>query len=321
MDNRDKISMIETEGLTKYYGDLCAINRISFKVKEREIFGFLGPNGAGKTTTQRILIGALKPDRGRAMICGYDIQRESFHAKSVIGVVPEVPNFYTDFSPWENLMLTGELYRVPGKKRKERAEDLLKTFGIYHKRDKKSKELSKGMKQRLLLCLALIHNPLVLFLDEPTSGLDVQSSRLIRDIIRELNQKGATIFLTTHNIEEANELCDRIAIIDHGKIATIDSPENLKKTFQSVQSVEVTFSPPLDKIDSLKDIPGVNEIKKLGDKFRLYTENQTEVISALIDFARRRNLKLITLNTLRPSLEEVFVIITEEHKGWNYGNQ
>lgn len=309
---------LEVEDLTKYYGELLAVDHISFQVEKSEIFGFLGPNGAGKTTTQRMLTGVLEPSEGKALIMGYDIQKDGFYAKRLMGVVPELANAYVDLSPWDNLMLMANLYGVPRQRKKEKAAELLRVFELYERKVSKTKTLSKGMKQRLLLCMALVHEPQILFLDEPTAGLDVQSARLIRDLIRTLNEDGVTVFWTTHNIEEANQLCDRVAIIDHGRIATIDSPENLKKEFQSVQSIEVAFTSEFDRIDLLERIHGVNQVKKLGDKIRLYTDDQTAVVTAVTDFARANNLKFTTLNTLGPSLEDVFIKITEEHEGWNY---
>lgn len=312
---------IRVESITKYYGPLLAVDHINFTVHNHEIFGFLGPNGAGKTTTQRMLTGVLKPDTGKAWVMGYDVQREGFYAKRLMGIVPELANAYIDISAWDNLMLMGELYGVPRQRRRERATELLMMFELYERKDGKAKGLSKGMKQRLLLCMALVHDPQILFLDEPTTGLDVQSARLIRDLIRKLNADGVTVFLTTHNIEEANQLCDRVAIIDHGRIAVIDSPENLRKAFQRVQSVEVAFSTPLDRVDVLEKIPGVNEVRKLGHKFRLYTEDPAGVVGELVDYARTNGLQFSTLNTLGPSLEDVFVKVTEEHEGWDYGKE
>jgi len=309
---------IEVKNLTKYYGRLLAVDHISFQVEEGELFGFLGPNGAGKTTTQRILTGVIEANDGNAEIMGYDIRKEAFHAKSIMGIVPELANPYIDLSTWNNLMLMGQLYGVSREKRSKKATLLLKMFELYERRNQKVKTFSKGMKQRLLLSMALISEPRILFLDEPTTGLDVQSARFIRNLIGELNGEGVTVFLTTHNLEEANQLCHRIAIIDHGKIATIDSPQNLRQTFQRMQSVEIGFTTPFDKIDLLEKLTGISKVKKMGDGFRLYTEDLPRVIQELISFARKNDLRFTTLNTLSPRLEEVFVKITEEHIGWDY---
>jgi len=305
-------NVIEAINLTKYYNEFLAVDHIKFEVEKGEIFGFLGPNGAGKTTTIRMLTGLTKPSEGTARIFGHDIQSETIVAKRYMGIVPEISNIYDDLSAWDNLMFTGELYRVNKSERERRAKELLDMFGLYDRRNEKTKGFSKGMRRRLTISMGLISNPQSLFLDEPTSGLDVQSVLIIKDVVRELNQKGVTIFLTTHDIEEANVTCDRVAIIHKGKMAAIDTPERLKKTIQSVQSIEVAFDKALPKImKELENIPLVNKVHKEGDKFRLYTQDPATVLSGLWEYAKANNLKPISLSTLGPSLEDVFVRLTE----------
>ena len=306
---------IEVSNLTKEFGKLVAVDHISFQVREGELFGFLGPNAAGKTTTIRMLTGVIKPNEGTALILGYDIGKEGLRTKQLMGIVPEMANAYVDLSAWNNLMLTGELYGVPKKHRQMKAGKLLKEFGLYERKDHLVKGFSRGMKQKLLLCMALINEPRILFLDEPTSGLDVESQRLIRDMIRELNERGTTVFLTTHNMEEANQLCDNIAIINHGKIATIDSPERLKSRSTGLQSIEVSFSKAVG-IAELMKVPGVNEAKKRGDKARLYVDDPSTVIDELVEFTRSRKIRIISLNTLAPTLADVFLkLVREDEKG------
>lgn len=304
-------SVIEVNNLTKYYGELKAVDHISFEVKVGKIFGFLGPNGAGKTTTVRMLTGVTIPDEGTAQIMGYDILKEPIKAKEVMGIVPEASNAYVDFSAWSNLMLIGELYGVPKKERERKAEELLQKFGLHERKNEKVKSFSRGMKQRLIICMALINSPQLLFLDEPTIALDVQSARLIRDMLLELNKDGVTIFLTTHNMEEANLLCDEVAIINQGKIAAIDSPERLRTKIGRLNAVEVSFTSPPD-LEKLSEIPSVREIKKLGDKVRLYTNNPGEVITHIVDYTKENNSQITTLQTLAPTLEDIFVMLTEE---------
>ena len=305
---------IEVKDLTKNYGEITAVNHINFEVRKGEIFGFLGPNGAGKTTTIRILTGVIKPDDGTATIMGYHILKEPLKAKKIISVVPEMANAYIDLTAWQNLMLIGELYGVPKKERQKRAGHLLKDFKLYQRRNQLARGFSKGMKQKLILCMALLTEPKVLFLDEPTAGLDVESARLIRDTIRQHNKDGTTIFLSTHNMEEANQLCDRIAIINHGKIAAIDNPENLRMKSSGLKSVEVSFNKPV-ATNELSKISNVTEAKKIGDKTRLYTDEPHSVINSLIDYARSKGLTIISLNTRAPTLEDVFIKLIREHKG------
>ncbi len=312
MKMRKMENAIEAINLTKYYGDLLAVDHINFEVKKAEIFGFLGPNGAGKTTTIRMLTSLTTPSEGTAKVFGYDIQGQTIAAKRYMGIVPEISNIYDDLSAWDNLMFTGELYQVSKPEREKRARELLEMFGLYNRRSEKAKGFSKGMKRRLTISMGLINNPQLLFLDEPTSGLDVQSALIIKDVVRDLNKKGVTIFLTTHNIEEANVTCDRVAIIHKGKIAAIETPERLKKTIQSVQSVEVAFDKTSPKLlKELEKIPLVNEVHKEGDKFRLYTHDPASVLAGLWEYAKANDLKPISLNTLGPSLEDVFVKLTE----------
>jgi len=270
---------IKVKNLTKDFNGLRAVNNISFEVRKGEIFGLLGPNGAGKTTTIRMLTGILEPTRGEAYIGEYNIQKTPIEAKQIMGIVPEMANAYIDLSALKNLLLMGELYGIEKEKRIKKAENLLKLFQLYGKRNQKVKTFSKGMKQRVILAMALMNDSKILFLDEPTVGLDVESVRLIRDLIRKFNQKGITIFLTTHNIEEANLLCDRVAIMNYGKIVAIDHPEKLKHTIQSTSSIEVAFRKATSK-EELK-FRGVVEVKKTGDKFKLYSKKVENVIPLL----------------------------------------
>jgi ABC-2 type transport system ATP-binding protein len=303
-------AIVKAQGLTKNYGQLLAVDHVDLEVFEGEIFGLLGPNGAGKTTTIRMLTGQTKPTCGAALIAGYDIIHEPIKAKESMGVVPEVSNVYDEMSAWDNLIFAAELYGVPKSERGERAAELLRLFGLYERRGDKVGNFSKGMKRRLTIAAALIHKPRVVFLDEPTTGLDVQSSRMIRDLLKQLNESGVTIFLTTHYIEEADQLCQRIAIINQGKIVALDSPEKLKAKAEEQHVVEVSFSSAKDLEDQLKDLKYVSGVSRVGDKFRLYVKDASEAIPMLTDFCRENNLKIVSINTLKPSLEDAFVKIT-----------
>ncbi len=302
---------IEVSHLVKRFGSLTALDDISFSVGEGEIFGFLGPNGAGKTTTIRILTGISSPTSGTATIFGHDIERETIAARRSMGIVSETSNVYDDLTAWQNMLFSAELYHVGRKEREKRSEDLLALFGLSDRRDDKARGFSKGMKRRLTLAMGLVNSPRLLFLDEPTSGLDVQSNLIIRDVIADLVREGVTVFLTTHNIEEANLMCDRVAIINAGTIAAIDAPERLKKTIRSVQSIEVSFDrAPPGLEDNLRRLPMVNDARKAGDKFKLYTEDPSVVIDAVTAYARGHDLKVISIMTLGPSLEDVFIRLT-----------
>jgi ABC-2 type transport system ATP-binding protein len=297
---------ITVQGLTKRYEDVTAVDHISFEVKEGEIFGFLGPNGAGKTTTIRILTCLIKPDGGKAFVAGFDVLKDPIKVKQRIGVVPEISNVYVDLTAWENLVLIGKLYGMPMQKVRENATNLLKEFGLYEVKDKLARAFSKGMRQRLLLCMALVNDPEILFLDEPTSGLDVESARILREKIISYNREGKTVFLSTHNMEEANQLCHRIAVINHGRIAAIDTPENLRAQSMELQYIEVAFNKTVN-VEEFSRNTSVNKVMPAGNKVRIYTADPSTVIEDLVEYAKRNNLRILSLNTMMPSLEDVFL--------------
>jgi ABC-2 type transport system ATP-binding protein len=302
---------IEVSHLTKKFGALTALNDISFSVDVGETFGFLGPNGAGKTTTIRILTGISYPTSGTASIFGHDIGRETIAARQSMGIVSETSNVYDDLTAWQNMIFSAELYHVHRDLREKKAAELLTTFDLFERRNDKAHGFSKGMKRRLTLAMGLVNSPRLIFLDEPTSGLDVQSNLIIRDVIKGLIDEGVTVFLTTHNIEEANMMCDRVAIVNRGTIAAIDAPERLKKTIQSVQSIAVSFDhASAHQFDEVRHLSMVNDAVKEGDKFRLYTEDPATVIESVMEYARARNIRVISISTLGPSLEDVFIKLT-----------
>jgi ABC-2 type transport system ATP-binding protein len=300
---------ITVRELTKHYRDLTAVDHISFDVKRGEVFGFLGPNGAGKTTTIRILTGLIKPDGGKAFVAGFDVLENPIEVKQRIGVVPEVSNAYVDLTAWENLVLIGKLYGVHPQKLKENATNLLKEFGLYEVKDKLVRGFSKGMKQRLLLCMALVNDPEVLFLDEPTSGLDVESARLLREKIIRYNKDGKTVFLSTHNMEEANQICHRIAIINRGRIAAVDTPENLRAQSMELQYIEVAFSKMVEPQDFSENSSIIKAVSA-GNKVRIYTADPSAAIEFVVEYAKKNNLRILTLNCMMPSLEDVFLKLT-----------
>src|SRR3954470_12577793 len=215
---------VEVNGLEKHYGDVRAVDGVSFSVAEGEVFGLLGHNVAGKTTTIRMLTGRARPNNGTATILGYDVVRDRPRIKPVINAVFEDPNLYERFSGRDNLALFAELYGAPAS----RADELLETVGLTAAAKRKVKTYSSGMKQRLLVARALVNKPRVLFMDEPTRGLDPTSARELRTLVAQLAKSGTTVFLTTHYMEEADELCDRVAFLSQGRIVALDTPRELK---------------------------------------------------------------------------------------------
>jgi len=303
------MNALEVEHLVKRFGSVTAVDDVSLTVREGETFGFLGPNGAGKTTTIRLLTGVLTPDAGTVRINGIDIHRHPLDAKMQMGVIPESSTVYGDLSAEQNLHLSGKMYGMPRALRDERIDEILSQMGLNEKRRSPVNTFSKGMKQRVSIACAIIHRPRVLVLDEPTSGLDVQSRRLVIETIRHMNEQGSTIFLTTHNIEEANTLCQTVCIINKGKIVAQDSPERLKKMFDTTQSVEVSFDRAVPR--DLFVAEGILRAEPCGDKWRLYTDNPDRVLKYLVLRAERESLGITSLTTSGPSLEEAFVQITE----------
>jgi ABC-2 type transport system ATP-binding protein len=237
---------IQVTGLTKVYqadkgrAPLRAVDGIEFAVRAGEVFGFLGPNGAGKTTTIRMLTGLTRPTAGAARVLGFDLAADVTRIKKRIGVVPEASNLYDELSALDNLVFSMQLYGVPRAGRRPRAEELLARFRLSDKRDAPFARLSRGMKRALTIAAALAHRPSLVFLDEPTTGLDVMSARGLRRMIAELRDEGVTVFLTTHYLEEAERLCDRVAIVVRGRIVALDTVDGLKAAAPGKTAVEVT---------------------------------------------------------------------------------
>ncbi len=302
------MKVVEAYDLMKRFGRIVAVNGVSFSVRKGEIYGILGPNGAGKTTTIRMTIGVLTPDKGEAYIMGYNVHREPIKARSLIGVVPEISNPYVDLTVWDNLMLIGGIYCLPKDVKLRRAIDLLKTLEIYDVRDRKVKTLSKGMRRRLLLAMALISDPDILFLDEPTSGLDILSARIIRNMLLELKKQGKTIILTTHNIDEAGLLCDRVAIMKKGKIIASGTPEELKIKFGMYTRISICFDREVNERDLKGCLEGLDVVIQGR---RLIITCKTEVLNEVLDkittMIKYNKLRIKELKASGLSLEDVFV--------------
>jgi ABC-2 type transport system ATP-binding protein len=305
------VDAIRVSDLTKFYGPIQAVDHISFDVKEGEVFGFLGPNGAGKTSTIRMMVGLTHPSSGTAWIDGHDVTKEPVEVKKTIGLVPETSNLYGELSSLKNLIYQAELYGVPRKERRIRALTLLEEFGLKEHQDKPFQALSRGLKRRLTIAAALIHNPKILFLDEPTTGLDVMSARGLRKLILDSKKKGLTIFLTTHYIPEAESLCDRVAIIVKGKIRIIDTPENIKAQVKENEILEIGLDrPPEDWKNMFLSIDGIKKILIEERRIRFHTKSIDQVTSSIIKFLEERGAKIQSINTLSPSLEDAFVKLT-----------
>jgi len=308
---------IVASGLTKHYGDLVAVDGVSFKVARGEIFGLLGPNGAGKTTTIRMLVGLSRPTAGRARVAGFDISSDLVRLKGAVGVVPETSNLYDELTTLQNLIFMAQLYGVPRSKRRERAQGLLAEFGLLERRETLFRNLSRGLKRRLAIAAALIHSPQMLFLDEPTLGLDVMAARNLRGMIQELNRAGTTVFLTTHNIPEAEALADRVGIIVKGRLIALDSPAALRLKIQAATVLELNLERLTETvIEDFSALPFVSDAYKEGDsRLRLVLKEATSLagqagIYEVIQLAQRKGLKIRSISTITPTLEDAFVKLT-----------
>lgn len=233
--------LIETEKLSKIFGDKVAVNQVSFHVFRREIFGFLGPNGAGKTTTIKMIVGLLQPTSGSVKVAGFDVQSQPLLAKAVNGYVPDTPNLYPKLTGRELLRFVGDLYEMDRQQVDRRIEELLKLFDLIDASDDTIDSYSHGMKQKTAIAAALMHDPRVLVLDEPTVGLDPKSARLIKDILRQMADRGAAIFLSTHILEIAERMCDRIGIINQGEVIAIGNMDELRSKGGGGGSLEDIF--------------------------------------------------------------------------------
>jgi ABC-2 type transport system ATP-binding protein len=322
---------VEVSNLTKRYGEVLAVDNISFDVSKGELFGFLGPNGAGKTTTINMLTGLARLDAGSIRIGGIKCTQNPKAAQHLVGVVPDESNLYPELTGFDNLCFCAALYGIGKNERQKRARELLDTFNLNDAADRKFAGYSKGMKRKLTFAAGIIHQPPILFLDEPTTGIDVASARQVRQIIAGLHRKGTTIFLTTHYIEEAERLCERIAFIVNGRIVRTDRTADLLQPIQGKHMLILSVSNSGDKLP-----------KEMASAFPQYKfdsleHNQVSVestepvnVSPLVRFLEERGIQVTEARRHIPSLEDVFVQVTgvesglmrkEKEKAGGGGNQ
>src|SRR5580658_6076309 len=296
--------ILEVENLVKSYGAVQAVRGVSFSVEEGEVFGLLGPNGAGKTSTVEILEGLRDLDTGRVSVCGLDPQRDSQALKHEIGAALQSTSLPDKLRVMEALRLFASFY-----KRRRNPEELLKRFGLEEKRNAFYSQLSGGQKQRLALAMALVNDPKVLFFDEPTAGLDPQVRREIYDIIEELKREKKTIVLTTHYIEEAERLCDRVAIVDQGKVVALGTPRELKAHSGGTTRIEVRLSKP-ESDGALRNLEGVADARELDGAYVIHSHRPPKTIVDLVKHLEAEGNELVSLEIASPSLEDVFIEMT-----------
>ena len=303
--------ILETQNLTKKYNSFLAVDGLNLRIKRGEVFGFLGPNGAGKTTSIKMMVGLLKPTEGGVLIEGEEIESVE---KGKIGVCPQDLVIWDGLTCEENIALIGDMYEVPGKVLKERIKQLLRDLILSDKTKILASQLSGGMKRRLNLAMALIHEPEIVVLDEPSAGLDPQSRLVLWEYIRSLSkEKGKTIILTTHIMEEADRLSDRIAIMDHGKLLVLDTPESLKKKIGRGDVVEIQLSNPEmnDKVVSLmRSMEGIEEVKAIKGKVNVRAFDAVSKLPGMIRSIEEMGISIVDTSIRRNTLEDVFIHLT-----------
>ncbi|MGC9988514.1 MAG: ATP-binding cassette domain-containing protein [Terriglobales bacterium] len=309
----DASNAIEVDHIVKKYGDFTAVDDISFAVKDGEIFGLLGPNGAGKSTLIRMMTTLIPITSGTARVAGHDVARDPNAVRRTIGVIPQALTSDLDLTVEENLNIYAKLYDVPAKRRKEAIDELLEMVDLTKWRDAQTKTLSGGMRRRLEIARGLVHSPKIFFLDEPTTGLDPVSRVAVWEMLTNIKAKRQlTILITTHYMDEADRLCNRIAIVDHGKLVALDTPEALKASVPGSNVIEAHFEhAPADWEERLRGLPGVTSVQdESGGMFRVLTDNGSGTTTDLVEMAVVLGVGLKTLTVQNTTLDDVFVHYT-----------
>lgn len=304
---------IEVEHIVKKYGDFTAVNDVSFEVKDGEIFGLLGPNGAGKSTLIRMMTTLIPITAGTARIAGHDVQKDPDAARRVIGVIPQALTSDLDLTIEENLNIYAKLYDVPAKKRKVAIDELLELVDLTKWRNAQTKTLSGGMRRRLEIARGLVHSPQIFFLDEPTTGLDPVSRVAVWEMLTNIkSHRKLTILITTHYMDEADRLCDRVAIVDHGKLVALDTPAALKASVPGSNVIEVQFEkPPANWEDRLKQLSAVTSVQnESAGMFRVLSSNGSQTTTELVEAAVQAGIPLKSLSVQNTTLDDVFVHYT-----------
>jgi ABC-2 type transport system ATP-binding protein len=303
------MNAIDVQEIVKQFGDFTAVNGVSFTVEEGEIFGLLGPNGAGKSTLIRMLTTLLQPTRGTAKVNGFDIVTQADGVRKSIGVIPQAMTSDTELSVEENLSIYAKLYGVPSEKRRRLIRDLLAAVELTQWKDKQVKHLSGGMRRRVEIARGLVHEPRIFFLDEPTTGLDPVSRVAVWEMLQHLKEeRELTVLLTTHYMDEADKLCNRVAIVDHGELKALDSPLRLKASIPGKNIVEASFSAvPEGWTERLQALPEVEEVTGDGHVFRIASGNGPLTTTALMELAARESVAVQSLSVQSTTLDDVFV--------------
>src|SRR5579863_4069082 len=299
---------IEMIDLCKTFKKFQAIDHLSLSVQQGEIFGLLGPNGSGKTTTINMVSGLSIPTSGKVRVMGYEIPRDARRVRQILGAVPQETALYEELSAWDNMDFHAELFGIPRKEKKGRITSMLELVQLLDRKDSRVGTFSGGMKRRLALARALLHDPQLIYLDEPTLGVDVQARRVIWDYILALRDQGKTVLITTNYLEEAQALCERLAIIDHGKLIAVDTPEHLKKTYGG-SVIEVETAQPIRDTAALRALMDVNDVTQEGTHLKITVQGTSNVVAQIINILSQEG-EIKDINIREPNLDEIFLLLT-----------
>jgi ABC-2 type transport system ATP-binding protein len=302
------VPAVEIIELCKDFGSFRAVDHLSLTIQQGEIFGLLGPNGSGKTTTINMISGLSVPTSGTVRVLGYDVRRDARKVRQLLGAVPQETALYEELSAWTNMDFHADIFGIPRKEKKERITRMLELVQLLERKDSRVGTFSGGMKRRLALGRALLHDPSLVYLDEPTLGVDVQARRVIWDYILSLREQGKTVLITTNYLEEAQALCDRVAIIDHGKLIAVDTPQHLKQTYGG-SVIELETTQPVASIEAIRSIAGVQEVKQEGKHLTITTQGAYNAVPEIINIVSQEN-ELSDITVREPNLDEIFIRLT-----------
>lgn len=311
MERRDTLSFIEIKNLVKRYKGNTAVDNINFHIEKGELFGLLGPNGAGKSTVISMLSGVLKPSSGNIYINGNDVVEKNMMVKKILGLVPQDIALYPTLSAKENLMFLGKMYGVPKVVLKSRVSEVLQIVGLEERKNEMIKNYSGGMKRRINIGAALLHNPEILIMDEPTVGIDPQSRNHILETVKKLNQEGMTIIYTSHYMEEVEYLCKQIGIMDKGKLIAFGNKDDIKKTVINKEKIEIKLSQITPVIgETIKELPSVEKLIIKDRDITIYSKGNGELLADIISITNKAKIKILSINIEEPNLESVFIHLT-----------
>src|SRR5579883_1176752 len=302
------VPAIEMKDLCKHFGSFKAVDHLSLTVRQGEIFGLLGPNGSGKTTTINMLSGLSKPTSGEVHVMGFNVHSEPRKVRQILGSVPQETALYEELSAWTNMDFHADLFGIPRREKKERITKLLDLVQLLDRKDSRVGTFSGGMKRRLALARALLHDPQLIYLDEPTLGVDVQARRAIWDYILSLREQGKTVLITTNYLEEAQALCDRLAIIDHGKLIALDTPQHLKHLYGG-QVIELETITPTASVSQIRVLPGVKNVIQENNRLKVTTEGTDGLVPQIINLISQDS-EFCDIAVREPHLDEIFLHLT-----------